>query len=128
MFDHLTPRRPRRPLTTRPVPPRSRLFALGAAAAIPAMLLGVLGGARSAAPQDSGVVACAYPLATQDVPVDDYAKIHAEFAASRWPDLRSAGTAYVDLATQLPGATYTDGYETVSFYQRLSAACARHGQ
>ena len=34
-----------------------------------------------------------------------------------------------DLATQLtPGATYTDGYETVSFYQRLSAACARHGQ
>jgi hypothetical protein len=23
---------------------------------------------------------------------------------------------------------YTDGYETVSFYQRLSAACAEHGQ
>ena len=46
MFDHLTPRRPRRPLTTRPVPAHSRLFAFGAAAAIPAMLLGVLGGAR----------------------------------------------------------------------------------
>ena len=128
MFDHLTPRRPRRPLMTRPVPARSRLFAIGAAAAIAALLLGALGGARSAAPEDSGVVACAYPLATQDVAVGDYTKIRAEFAGSRWPDLRSAGTAYVDLAMQLPGATYTDGYETVSFYQQLSAACARHGQ
>ena len=58
----------------------------------------------------------------------DYPKIRAEFAASRWPDLRSAGTAYVDLAMQLPWRAYTDGYETVWFYQRLSAACARHGQ
>jgi hypothetical protein len=45
-----------------------------------------------------------------------------------WPDLRNAGTAYVDLALALPHARYTDGYETVWFYQRLSAACARHRQ
>ena len=76
--------------------------------------------------QDSGLVACAYPLATQDVPAADYPKIRAEFAGSRWPDLRIAGTAYVDLAMQLPTARYTDGYETVWFYQRLSAACAKH--
>jgi hypothetical protein len=36
--------------------------------------------------------------------------------------------AYVDLAMQRPNARYTDGYETVSFYQRLSAACGKHGQ
>ena len=78
---------------------------------------------------DSGLVACAYPLATQDVSAADYAKIRAAVAGSRWPDLRNAGTAYVDLAVWLlhpRGAT--DGYETVWFYQRLSAACARHGR
>jgi len=32
------------------------------------------------------------------------------------------------LAMQLRHARYTDGYQTVWFYQRLSAACARHGQ
>jgi hypothetical protein len=77
---------------------------------------------------DSGLVACAYPLATQDVSAADYAKIRAAVAGSRWPDLRNAGTAYVDLAVWLlhpRGAT--DGYETVWFYQRLSHACARHG-
>jgi hypothetical protein len=66
-------------------------------------------------------------VSTQDVPAADYQKIRAEFAGSRWPDLRNAGTAYVDLATQLPTAQYTDGYQTVWFYQRLSAACAKHG-
>ena len=29
---------------------------------------------------------------------------------------------------RVPNARYTDGYETVSFYQRLSAACAKYGQ
>ena len=43
-------------------------------------------------------------------------------------DLRIAGTAYVDLAIQLPKARYTDGYQTVWFYQRVSAACAKHGR
>jgi hypothetical protein len=88
----------------------------------------VLGSTHQGAPHDSGLVACAYPLTTQDVPATDYLKLRAEFAGSRWPDLRNAGTAYVDLALALPHARYTDGYETVWFYQRLSAACARHRQ
>ena len=79
-------------------------------------------------PKDSGLLACAYPLTTQDVPATAYPKIRAEFAGSRWPDLRTAGTAYVDLAIALRTAAGTDGYQTVWFYQRLSAACAKHGQ
>ena len=31
----------------------------------------------------------------------DYRQIRAQFAGSRWPDLRTAGTDYVDLAVQL---------------------------
>ena len=38
------------------------------------------------------------------------------------------GTAYADLAIQLRHARYTDGYQTVWFYQRLTAACAKHRQ
>ena len=49
-------------------------------------------------------------------------------AGSRFPDLRTAGTAYVDLAVALLTARGTDGYQTVWFYQRLSAACAKHGR
>jgi hypothetical protein len=88
----------------------------------------VLAGTHPDAPHDSGLVACAYPLSTQDVPAADYQKLRAEFVGSRWPDLRNAGTAYVDLAVQLLHARGTDGYETVWFYQRLSAACAKHAQ
>ncbi len=66
-------------------------------------------------------------MSTQDVSAADYRKIRAEFAGSRWPDLRTDGTAYVDLAVQLLTARGTDGYQTVWFYQRLSAACAKHG-
>ena len=95
---------------------------------IPALLIGVFGSTHSGTPQDSGLVACAYPLSTQDVPATDYPKIRAEFADSHWPDLRNAGTAYVDLAVQLLTAQGTDGYQTVWFYQRLSAACAKHRQ
>ena len=102
--------------------------AIGAAAMIPGLLIGVLGSTHSNAPQDSGLVACSYPWSTQDVPAAEYPKLRAQFAGSRWPDLRNAGTAYVDLAVQLTNARYTDGYETVWFYQRLSAACAKHGQ
>ena len=106
----------------------TRRFAIGAAAVIPALLMGVLGGTHPAAPRDSGLVACAYPLSTADVPAADYPKIRAQFAGAQWPDLRTAGTAYVDLAMQLPTAQYTDGYQTVWLYQRLSAACAAHEQ
>ena len=101
---------------------------LAAAAVIPALLIGVLAGTHSGPPHDSGLVACAYPLSTQDVPATEYPKIRAEFAGSRWPDLRTAGTAYVDLATALRTARDTDGYQTVWFYQRLSAACTRHAR
>jgi len=117
-----------RPPMIRNLSTRTRRFTMGAAAVIPALLIGVLAGTHSDAPRDSGLVACTYPLSTHDVPAADYPKIRAQFAGSRWPDLRNAGTAYVDLATALLTARGTDGYETVWFYQRLSAACAKHGQ
>jgi hypothetical protein len=107
---------------------RARRYAIGAAAVIPALLIGVPGSTHSDAPHDSGLVACAYPLSTQDVPATDYPKIRAEFAGSRWADLRTAGTAYVDLAVALRTARGTDGYQTVWFYQRLSGSCAEHGR
>jgi hypothetical protein len=117
-----------RPPTITDLSPRTRLAAIGAAAVIPALLSGLLGSTHSSTPHDSGLVACAYPLATQDVSAAQYTTLRAEFASSRFPDLRNAGTAYVDLAVQLLHARGTDGYQTVWFYQRLSAACAKHGQ
>ena len=124
MFNRLAAHRP--PTITN-LSTRTRRRAIGTAAVIPAVLIGVLGSTGAGAPRDSGLVACSYPLATQDVPAAEYTKLRAEFADSRWPDLRNAGTAYVDLAVQLLHARGTDGYQTVWFYQRLSAACARHG-
>jgi len=116
-----------RPPTLRNPPARRRRAAIGAAAAIPALLLGALGSTHAGTPKDSGLVACAYPWATQNVPAAEYPKLRAEFAGSRFPDLRTAGTAYVDLAIQLQKARGgTDGYQTVWFHQRLSAACAKH--
>jgi hypothetical protein len=123
MSDHLAAHRPP---TIRNLSTRTRRFTIGAA--IPAVLIGVLGSTHSDTPKDSGLVACAYPLTTQDVPATTYQQIRAEFAGSRWPDLRAAGTAYVDLAIKLLRPQYTDGYETVSRYQRLAAACAKHGR
>ncbi len=123
MSDHLAAHRPP---TIRNLPTRTRRFAIGAAAVIPALLIGALGSTHPGTPQDSGLAACTYPLSTQDVPAADYPKLRAQFAGSRWPDLRNAGTAYIDLAIQLPNARGTDGYQTVWFYQRLSAACAKH--
>jgi len=107
---------------------RPRRHTIGGVMVTALLLTGVLGSTRQGAPQDSGLVACAYPLNTQDVPATGYPKIRAEFAGSRWLDLRNAGTAYVDLAIALRTARGTDGYQTVWFYQRLSAACAQHGR
>ena len=42
-------------------------------------------------------------------------------------DLRVSGLAYVEIATKLL-ETHAYGGETVWFHQRLSAACAKHGQ
>ena len=123
MFDRLAAHRPP---TIRNLSVRTRRYMIGTAAVIP-LLMGVLGSTHSA-PRDSGLVACAYPLSTQDVSAADYQKIRAEFAGSRWPDLRTDGTVYVDLAVQLLTARGTDGYQTVWFYQRLSDACAKHGR
>jgi hypothetical protein len=125
MSDRLTAHRPP---TLRKLSPRTRRVTIGAAAAIPALLLGVLGSTHSGTPRDSGLVACAYPWATQNVPAAEYPKLRAEFAGSRFPDLRTAGTAYADLAVALHTARGTDGYQTVWFHQRLSAACAKHGR
>ena len=122
------------PLTAHWPPPiknpstRARGYTIGGVMVTALLLTGVLGSTASGAPQDSGLVACAYPLSTHDVPATAYPMIRAEFAGSRWPDLRTAGTAYVDLAVALRTARGTDGYETVWFYQRLSAACAQHGR
>jgi hypothetical protein len=123
MFNRLATHRPP---TIRNLSTRTRRVAIGSAAVIAASLIGALGSTASAAPQDSGLVACAYPLSTHDVPATAYPTIRAQFDGSRWADLRIAGTAYVDLAMQLSTAQGTDGYQTVWFYQRLSAACARH--
>jgi hypothetical protein len=125
MFDRLAAHLP--PVIKNPSA-RARHYTISTAAVIPVVLIGVLGSTHPGAPHDSGLVACAYPLSTQDVPATDYPKIRAEFAGSRWPDLRTAGTAYVDLAVALLTARGTDGYQTVWFYQRLSAACAEHGR
>jgi hypothetical protein len=117
-----------RPPPTNRRPARTRRYTIGAAAVIPALLIGILGSTHHGTPHDSGLAACAYPLSTQDVSAAGYLKIRAEFAGSRWPDLRTAGTAYADLGTALRTARGTDGYQTVWFYQRLSAACAEHGR
>jgi hypothetical protein len=104
------------------------LASLAAALLTPPLAAAALGSTHPGAPQDSGLAACAYPLAMHDVTAAGYRQIRAEFAGSRWPDLRTAGTDYVDLAVQLLTARGTDGYQTVWFYQRLSVACARHEQ
>jgi|SRR5215472_5608643 len=75
---------------------------------------------------DSGIAGCAALLGAHQPAATTYPTIRAQFAGSRWPDLRAAGMAYADLIVALQTAR-TDGYETVWFYQRLSLACARHG-
>jgi hypothetical protein len=83
--------------------------------------------ARAAASLDSGLAACTSLSGGQPAAASDYPKVAAQFAGSRWPDLRLSGLAYVEIATQLL-ATHAYGGETVWFYQRLSAACAEHGR
>jgi len=73
-----------------------------------------------------GIAGCTALLAARQPARRDYPRIRAQFTGSPWPDLRIAGTTYVDLAVKLRTAR-SDGYETVWFYQRLSAACIRHG-
>jgi hypothetical protein len=80
------------------------------------------------APPDSGLAGCAAVSDTHQAAAANYPRIRAEFAGSRWPDLRAAGTSYMDLAIKLRTPQNTDGYQTVPHYQRLAAACAKHGR
>jgi hypothetical protein len=105
---------------------RTRRSTLSAALLTPLLAAVVPGSTHLVAPPDSSLAACAYPLSTHDFTAADYRQIRARFAGSRWPDLRTADTDYIDLAVQLLTARGTDGYRTVWFYQRLSAACTRH--
>jgi hypothetical protein len=107
---------------------RARHYRIGAALCAVVIPIVTLGTIRLAAPADSGIAGCAALSGAHQVAASDYPRIRSQFAASQWPDLRAAGTSYVDLAVQLLTARGTDGYEAVSFYQRLSIACARHGQ
>ncbi len=75
---------------------------------------------------EDGIAGCTALLHAHQPAASDYPRIRAQFARSQWPDLRIAGTSYVDLAVKLRTAR-SDGYETVWFHQRLSAACTRHG-
>jgi hypothetical protein len=104
------------------------LSSLAAALLTPSLAAAALGSTHPGTPPDSGLTACAYPLTTHDITAAGYRQIRTQFTGSRWPDLRTAGTGYVDLAVQLLTARGTDGYQTVWFYQRLSAACTRHAQ
>ena len=103
-------------------------YLIGAAVCGAVILAVMLGAVRPRAPADSGVAGCAALSSGHQVAAADYPKIRSQFAGSQWPDLRAAGTSYVDLAVKLRTARNTDGYETVSFYQRLSITCARHDQ
>jgi len=87
---------------------------------------GVPGGTRLALSPDSGLAGCSSVLGAHQVAAWDYPKIAAQFAGSRWPDLRISGLAYVEIATKLR-ATHAYGGETVWFIERLAAACAKHG-
>ena len=122
MPDHLAAHRPppTKGLSTRP-----RRWAIGVATA--PLLLGVLGSARPALPPDSGLAGCAALSAAHQVTAKEYPKIGAQFADSRWPDLRISGVAYVGIATKLL-TTHAYGGETTWFYERLAAACAQHGR
>lgn len=93
---------------------------------VPLLLIGALGSLQPGAPPDSGLAGCTSLSSAHYVAASDYPKIRTQFAGSRWADLRTVGTAYTDLAMQLLRTVASDGYETVWFYQRLSAACGKH--
>jgi len=125
MFDRLAAHWP--PTITK-LSARARRYTIGTAIAAPLLLIGVLGSVHTSTPPDSGLAGCTSLSSTHHAAATDYPKIRAQFAGSRWTDLRTAGTSYADLATRLRHARGTDGYQAVWFYQRLSAACAKHGR
>jgi len=104
--------------------PRIRVM-LGAVVAT-AVLGGTLGIVHAAQPPDSGLVACGL-LSDRHSAAEPYSpRVRADFMHSRWPDLRTAGTAYTDIAQALHASPSAYGGETVWFYERLATACSRH--
>ena len=82
---------------------------------------------RSADSSDGGLAGCASLSGGHEVAISDYPKLADLFDSSRWPDLRISGLAWVEIVTKQHNM-HAYGGETVWFYQRLSAACATHGQ
>jgi hypothetical protein len=78
---------------------------------------------RPAPSSDSGLQGCATLSGALHAAAIGYPAITAQFAGSRWPDLRSSGLAYVGLL-----ATHAYRGGTILFYQRLATACAEHGR
>ena len=81
-------------------------------------------GSREPMSSDSGLAGCAAVAGADQI---DYRQMAAQFASSRWQDLRISGLAWVEIVTK-QRSMHAYGGETVWFYQRLSAACAKHGQ
>src|SRR6266480_4100613 len=86
-----------RPRTITKLSNRTRRLT-GAAAAIPALLIAMLGSTHSPPPHDSGLVACRYPLTTRDVPAaalpEDPRRVRRLALAGpahRWHGLRRPG-------------------------------------
>jgi hypothetical protein len=107
---------------------RARWCSIGAATAALALLAVMLTTVQQRVSADSGISGYTALSGAHHVAAPNYPRIRAQLASSRWPDLRAAGTAYVDLLVKLRNARGTDGYEAVWFYQRLSFACAKHGR
>ena len=105
---------------------RTRRCAIGMVVCGTAILIVMLGAVHLGRSADSGLAGCTALSGAPPVAVADYPRIRYDFARTQWPDLRAAGTSYVDLAVEMRNARGTDGYETVWFYQRLSITCARH--
>jgi hypothetical protein len=105
---------------------RRRRHALGAVIATPIVLVGIPSNVRPGRPPDRAIVACASLSGLNQAGVPDFRRLRADFAASRWLDLRADGTAYTDLAIRLRTAGETDGNMAAWSYQRLAATCAKH--
>jgi hypothetical protein len=105
---------------------RRRRYAIGAAIVTPIVLIGLLSRVQPSGPSDRAIAACALLSGLNQAGAPDFRRLRAEFATSRWPDLRADGTAYAELAIQLRTARETDGSKAAWSYQRLAAACAKH--
>jgi hypothetical protein len=97
------------------------------AVAVVPVLFGVVGTTGPAHSRDSGLAGCTAVAGARQLTASDYEKIGVQFADSRWPDLRSSGVTYAEIAIALLNS-HAYGGETVWFYERLADACAVHGR